>query len=54
MCATKAETANTISFNGGPGTAFAWMHIGCNPPVLLNIDDEGLSGASLYGYKENP
>lgn len=42
-----------ISFNGGPGTASVWMHIGYTGPVLLNIDDEGFP-VQPYGYKSNP
>ena len=42
-----------ISFNGGPGSASAWMHIGYTGPVVLNIDDEGYP-VQPYGYKENP
>ena len=42
-----------ISFNGGPGSASAWMHIAYTGPRLLNIDDEGYP-VQPYGYKENP
>ena len=30
-----------ISFNGGPGTASVWMHLGYTGPKKLKIDDEG-------------
>lgn len=30
-----------ISFNGGPGSASVWMHIGYTGPVVLHVDDEG-------------
>lgn len=30
-----------ISFNGGPGSASVWMHIGYTGPRFLNIDEEG-------------
>ncbi|GAB3414578.1 S10 family peptidase [Niabella aquatica] len=49
----KSTRPLTISFNGGPGSASAWMHIGYTGPVLLNIDDEGYP-VQPYGYKENP
>ncbi|AHF16061.1 S10 family peptidase [Niabella soli] len=49
----KANRPLVISFNGGPGTASVWMHIGYTGPVLLNIDDEGYP-VQPYGYKENP
>ncbi len=42
-----------FSFNGGPGSASAWMHIAYTGPRLLNIDDEGYP-LQPYGYKENP
>ncbi|MFT4095413.1 MAG: carboxypeptidase [Niabella sp.] len=49
----KSTRPLTISFNGGPGSASAWMHIGYTGPALLNIDDEGYP-VQPYGYKENP
>ncbi len=49
----KGTRPLTISFNGGPGTASVWMHIGYTGPVLLNIDDEGYP-VQPYGYKANP
>src|SRR5690606_3113441 len=30
-----------FSFNGGPGSASAWMHIAYTGPVVLNIDKYG-------------
>lgn len=49
----KSTRPLTISFNGGPGSASAWMHIGYTGPVLLNIDNEGYP-VQPYGFKENP
>lgn len=49
----KGRRPLVISFNGGPGTASVWMHIGYTGPVLLNIDEEGYP-VQPYGYKENP
>ncbi|HMO91642.1 MAG TPA: peptidase S10 [Pirellulaceae bacterium] len=43
----------TFSFNGGPGSASVWMHIGYTGPQLLMIDDEGFP-IQPYGTKENP
>lgn len=48
----KSTRPLTISFNGGPGSASVWMHIGYTGPVLLNIDDEGYP-IQPYGYKQN-
>jgi carboxypeptidase C (cathepsin A) len=42
-----------ISFNGGPGSASVWMHIGYTGPRFLNIDDEGYP-VQPYGVSENP
>ncbi|PWI29630.1 carboxypeptidase [Flavobacteriaceae bacterium LYZ1037] len=42
-----------FSFNGGPGSASAWMHIAYTGPVVLNIDDEGYP-VQPYGVKDNP
>ena len=42
-----------ISFNGGPGAASCWMHLGYTGPRRLNIDDEGYP-VQPYGVQENP
>ena len=42
-----------FSFNGGPGSASVWMHIGYTGPRFLNIDDEG-NPVQPYGVTENP
>jgi carboxypeptidase C (cathepsin A) len=42
-----------ISFNGGPGSASLWMHIGYTGPKLLRIDDEGYP-IQPYGIEDNP
>src|SRR5690606_2229965 len=42
-----------FSFNGGPGSASAWMHIAYTGPVELNIDEEGYPVQS-YGVTDNP
>lgn len=49
----KSTRPFMISFNGGPGTASVWMHLGYTGPALLNIDDEGYP-VQPYGYKANP
>jgi len=49
----KSTRPLVISFNGGPGTASVWMHIGYTGPRLLNIDDEGYP-VQPYGLKDNP
>jgi carboxypeptidase C (cathepsin A) len=42
-----------ISFNGGPGSASVWMHIGYTGPRLVKIDDEGFP-VQPYGVEANP
>lgn len=42
-----------ISFNGGPGSASAWMHVAYTGPRILNIDNEGYP-VQPYGFKNNP
>jgi carboxypeptidase C (cathepsin A) len=42
-----------ISFNGGPGSASVWMHIGYTGPRFLEVDDEGFP-IQPYGIRENP
>jgi carboxypeptidase C (cathepsin A) len=43
----------TISFNGGPGSASLWMHLGYTGPMQLIIDDEGYP-VQPFGVRENP
>ncbi|HEX6308197.1 MAG TPA: hypothetical protein VFZ69_08425 [Longimicrobiales bacterium] len=49
----RAQRPLVISFNGGPGSASVWMHIGYTGPRFLNIDDEGFP-VQPYGVRENP
>ncbi|WP_027127010.1 S10 family peptidase [Gelidibacter mesophilus] len=49
----KEKRPIIFSFNGGPGSASAWMHIAYTGPVILNIDDEGYP-VQPYGVKPNP
>jgi len=49
----KDERPLVISFNGGPGTASVWMHLGYTSPKKLKIDDEGYP-IQPYGFEENP
>ena len=42
-----------FSFNGGPGSASIWMHMGYTGPYSLIVDDEGYP-IQPYGYKTNP
>jgi carboxypeptidase C (cathepsin A) len=49
----RARRPLVISFNGGPGSASVWMHIGYTGPRFLEIDDEGFP-VQPYGIRENP
>ena len=42
-----------FSFNGGPGAASVWMHLGYTGPRRLLVDDEGFP-VQPYGVEENP
>lgn len=47
-----AERPLVISFNGGPGSASLWMHLGYTGPKRLNIDSEGFP-IQPYGVRDN-
>jgi carboxypeptidase C (cathepsin A) len=49
----KARRPLAISFNGGPGSSSAWMHIGYTGPKRLRIDAEG-HPVQPYGVQDNP
>ena len=49
----RAQRPLVISFNGGPGSASVWMHIGYTGPRLVVIDDEGFP-IQPYGVEDNP
>ena len=42
-----------ISFNGGPGSASVWMHIGYTGPKKVKISNEGFP-VQPYGVEDNP
>lgn len=49
----KSERPIIFSFNGGPGSASVWMHLGYTGPRLLKVDDEGYP-VQPYGIRDNP
>lgn len=49
----KSKRPLFISFNGGPGAASVWMHLGYTGPYKVKIDDEGYP-VQPYGVEENP
>jgi len=50
--APNEERPLVFSFNGGPGSASVWMHIGYTGPKRLIIDDEGFP-IQPYGVQDN-
>ncbi len=50
--APNVERPLVISFNGGPGSASVWMHIGYTGPKKLIIDEEGYP-VQPYGVVDN-
>ncbi|MFN1834569.1 S10 family peptidase [Balneola sp. MJW-20] len=49
----KSRRPLVISFNGGPGSASVWMHLGYTGPKHLIMDDEGFP-VQPYGVEDNP
>ncbi len=43
-----------FSFNGGPGSASVWMHMGYTGPKLVKYDDEGFAVIPPGGVEHNP
>jgi carboxypeptidase C (cathepsin A) len=44
----------TIAFNGGPGTATAWLHLGALGPRKIRLEADGGVPAPPYTTVENP
>lgn len=44
----------TFTFNGGPGSASVWIHMGAVGPRRVNLDDKGVSPAPPYHLVDNP
>ena len=43
-----------FSFNGGPGTASVWMHMGYTGPRRVQYDEEGFQLRPPVGLEDNP
>lgn len=43
----------TFAFNGGPGSASVWIHMGAVGPRRVALDDDGLSPAPPYHLVDN-
>jgi carboxypeptidase C (cathepsin A) len=44
----------TFAFNGGPGSASVWLHMGAVGPRRVALDSNGLSPAPPYHLTDNP
>ena len=44
----------TFVFNGGPGSASLWLHMGGIGPRVVELDGFGNAQGAAAGYKENP
>ena len=49
-----AERPMVFSFNGGPGTASVWMHMGYTGPRRVQYDEEGFALKPPVGLEDNP
>ncbi|HNY84227.1 MAG TPA: hypothetical protein PKK82_05150 [Anaerolineaceae bacterium] len=49
----KAERPVTFSFNGGPGSASVWMHLGMLGPKRVLMDEEGMPLPPPYRLVDN-
>lgn len=49
----RAARPLVVSFNGGPGAASCWMHLGYTGPKRVLIDSEGYP-VQPYGIQDNP
>jgi carboxypeptidase C (cathepsin A) len=50
----KSTRPLIFSFNGGPGTASVWMHMGYTGPRHVVYDDEGFALRPPGGLEDNP
>ena len=50
----KSTRPLLFSFNGGPGTASVWMHMGYTGPRHVVYDDEGFAQMPPTGLEDNP
>jgi carboxypeptidase C (cathepsin A) len=48
------ERPMVFSFNGGPGTASVWMHMGYTGPRRVQYDEEGFALRPPVGLEDNP
>jgi carboxypeptidase C (cathepsin A) len=49
-----AERPVCFAFNGGPGSASVWLHLGALGPKRVVVPDDGSMPAPPYGVEDNP
>ena len=49
----RAKRPITYTFNGGPGSASVWLHMGCIGPKRILMADDGAALAPPYKYVDN-
>ena len=52
--AQKAARPILFAFNGGPGSASIWLHLGALGPKRVAINDDGSMPAPPYAVQDNP
>ena len=52
--ADKAARSVCFAFNGGPGSASVWLHLGALGPQRVVVPDDGSLPAAPYAVQENP
>ena len=50
----RADRPITFVFNGGPGAAAIWLHMGCVGPKVVQMAAEGAPPAPPYKLLDNP
>jgi carboxypeptidase C (cathepsin A) len=50
---SSADRPITFVFNGGPGAAAVWLHLGCVGPQRIVLGPDGLPGPPPYGLMDN-
>lgn len=51
---TRADRPVTFVFNGGPGAAAIWLHLGTAGPKRVVLPDDGAPPSPPYSLSENP
>lgn len=49
----RSKRPITYTFNGGPGSASVWLHMGCIGPKRILMADDGAALAPPYKYVDN-